>query len=313
MNLNLREIEYVLAISQEGNITRAARRLYIAQPSLSQALKRIEEEIGTKLFLRTQNQVMLTPAGKIFVETGKAALEMFDEMKDRIDRSIGAAKETVRLGMPFFLGSFLFPQIIKKLQCAYPEINVELTEASSLELENKLVQGDIELALIPAPLSNKWLESVPFLKSRMILLVPVDDPINQHAYYKGDDGDYPYLDLRLADKRDFLVGRPGQRIRHINEIIFQKAKITPNIIFCSQSIETIRRISATGAGMSIIPEYYLQQLSAFGDINRYNLEPEYGYEWSMLAVYRNDEDISPPAKRVMQILIEQRESGNPFK
>jgi DNA-binding transcriptional LysR family regulator len=304
MNLSLREIGYVLTISEEGNITRAARKLFVAQPSLSQALKKIEDELGARLFVRSQNRMTLTREGELFVEAGGRILQTFDQMKSNIEQSIRHENRVMRLGAPPFLGSFLFPQIMSMLQIRNMEVEVQLTESSSLDLENKLIQGEIELAILPTPLINEGFCIHIFHTSRMILLVSVDDPLNQSAYRKGEDGDYPYLDIRLAEKRDFLVGKPGQRVRYINEIIFQKAQMSPNMVFCSQSIETIKRISATGAGIAIIPEYYLEKLGAVSAVNCYNLEPEYSYEWALATVCRNIDNLSAPARQIFQIVHE---------
>jgi DNA-binding transcriptional LysR family regulator len=301
--VNLKEIEYILTIAQEGNLTRAARKLFIAQPSLSQSLKRIEADMGAMLFLRERNRMKLTKEGELFVDAGRSILRLFDEMKNSIGKSKGNAKRSIHLGSPPFLGSFLFPQIMVMLHNRSVDIDVQLMEGSSLELENKLLCGEIELAMLPMPLINNCLSSWILHTSRMVLLVSSNDPINRFAL-KLDDRDYPYLDIRLLNDKDFLVGKPGQRVRQINEIIFKKAQIEPRMVFCSQSIDTIKRISATGAGVSILPEYYLEKLGSLGDVNCYNLAPEYSHEWLLAAISRSFDDLSIPALYVLQVLID---------
>ncbi|MDR0616890.1 MAG: LysR family transcriptional regulator [Synergistaceae bacterium] len=310
MNLSLREIEYVLTIREEGNITRAAKKLFIAQPSLSQALKKIEDELGAKLFIRAQNEMTLTAEGEMFVQAGRSILQSFNKMKDDIEKSIGQSSRTIQLGAPPFLGSFLFPRIMETLRSDGIDVEMQFTEANSLELENKLIRREIELALLPTPLISNGLQCRVFHTGRMILLIPAHDQLNQYGYIKSED-DYPYLDIRLTEKKDYLVGKPGQRVRHINEIIFQKARIEPNMIFCSQSIETIKRVSATGAGIAIIPEYYLEKLGAIGGVNCYNIEPEYSYEWSLVAVCRDFDSLSAPAKMVLEIVDKLYDKNSP--
>jgi DNA-binding transcriptional LysR family regulator len=305
----MKEIEYVLTIYEEGSITRAAKKLFIAQPSLSQALKKIEDEFDARLFVRSLNQMTLTAEGELFVQAGKSMLQMFNKMKEEIEKSLAKAGKTIQLGAPPFLGSFLFPRIMAILRSDDIDAEIQFVEASSLELENKLMQREIELALLPTPLINGGFKCRVFHKGRMMLLIPAHDPLNQYAYSKSE-GDYPYLDIRLAAKKDFLVGKPGQRVRHINEIIFQKAQIEPNMVFCSQSIETIKRLSATGAGIAIIPEYYLEKLGAIEGVNCYNIEPEYSYEWSLVAVYRDFKNLSAAAKKVLEIVDGLYKKGN---
>lgn len=300
MNLSLRDIRYVLKIAEEGSITRAAQLLHIAQPSLSQALKRIESETGAMLFTRAQNQMLPTAEGLIFIETGREILSMVDQMRDKVKQSTQSTVHTIRLGLTFFIGSYLFPKIRASLIERAPDAVVHLVEASSSELEEKLVHGEIDLALLPAPLLNESLQSYSLCTAPMLLLLSKDDELNKFAYRK-PGAELPYLDIHLANHRDFLVGKPGQRVRLINEMIFKKAGISPNLVFCSQSIDTIKRVTAAGGGISVIPEFYIERQGGAKDLNCYNLEPEYSVEWALLATYLDRGSLSLFAKEVIGI------------
>ena len=301
MNLSLRDIRYIMTIAEEGSITKAARLLHIAQPSLSQALKRIEEECGAKLFIRTQNKMIATAEGLIFIETGREILSLVEHMEGRIEQSARSTVNTIRLGLTFFMGSFLFAKIRASLLGRAPDSVARLVEASSLELEEKLIRGEIDLALLPAPLVNESLQSQILHTTPMLLLLSQDDELNRFAYSKPGEV-LPYMDIHLANHRDFLVGKPGQRVRLINEMIFKKAGITPSVVFCSQSLDTIKRVTAAGGGISILPEFYIERLGDTEGICYYNLEPEYSVEWSLLATYVDYACLPLYAREVIDIV-----------
>ena len=301
MNLSLRDIRYILAIAEEGSITKAARILHIAQPSLSQALRRIEDEVGVRLFSRDLNHVLPTDEGLIFIETGREIQALVKRMEDRVQQSARSAVNTVRLGMTFFMGSYLFPRIRASLLERVPDASVNLVEASSLELEEKLIEGEIDLALLPAPLVNENIQSQIIHKTPMLLLLSRNDELNKFAYSRQGE-ELPYLDIHLANHRDFLVGKEGQRVRLINEMIFSKAGISPGVVFCSQSIDTIKRVTAEGGGLSIVPQYYVERLGAMDNIRCYNLEPEYSIDWVLLATYLDYGSLSLPAREIIRIV-----------
>ncbi|MFA6505717.1 MAG: LysR family transcriptional regulator, partial [Treponemataceae bacterium] len=103
MNLSLREIEYVLTVAAEENITRASEKLYIAQPSLSQAIKKIEDEIGHPLFTRVKNKIKLTEEGRLFVESGQQINKTVRDLENKLNALSQNNCGHLALGMPFHL------------------------------------------------------------------------------------------------------------------------------------------------------------------------------------------------------------------
>lgn len=303
MNLSLRDIKYILTIEEEGSVTKAAQVLHIAQPSLSQALKRIEEEIRVRLFVRTQNQMIATPEGIIFIESCREILEYVKNMEEKIELSAKMSVNTVRLGMTFFMGSYFFPKIQAMLIERVPDAVVHLVEDSSIELEKKLIHREIDLALLPTPLVHNEIQFQVLHSTPMLLLLPKDDDLNRFSYTKSAEGRH-YLDIHLANHRDFLVGKSGQRVRLINEMIFKKAGISPGIVFCSQNIDTIKRVTAEGGGISIVPEFYVKRLGGMENIICYNLEPEYSVDWVLAATYLDHASLSSPCMHIINIVKE---------
>ncbi|MBE6906580.1 LysR family transcriptional regulator [Marasmitruncus massiliensis] len=300
MNLSMREIQYVLTIAEEGNITKAAQKLYIAQPSLSQALKKIEEEVSVPLFCRVKNRMQLTQSGELFVETGSKIMKAMRDLENNILDVEQLRGGHLSLGMPYHLGAVFVPAAITRYKALYPDIKLQLYESNSHDLENMVLNGTIDLAIMPLPAENPGLYTKTFFAGRMVLLVSQNHPLTNLAYVK-EDGK-PYFDLRNADGQEFIIGNQGQYIRKTAEAIFRKAGITPRIALQSKNIETIQRIAATGVGIALVPEVYLPKDPMELSANSYYLEPEQDVPWQIGTAYLNTGYLSSSALRFLEIL-----------
>jgi DNA-binding transcriptional LysR family regulator len=303
MNLSLREIEYVLAVAAEENITKAAQHLYIAQPSLSQSLKKIEKEYGVPIFIRVQNRLKLTQEGELFVEAGNQVTKILRDLKNSVKEINDLKGGRLILGMPYHLGAFVVPNVLLRFKQEFPDIDIQLHETTSTELERMVFNGSIDLAIMPLPLKNKSINYQPFLKSRMVLVVVKSDPLNNFSYEKGFGEKYPYVDLRNATSTPFIIGNRGQRIRAINELIFQKAQISPPIILYSRNVETIIHMASIGIGAALVPEQYLSSIPPDpGLANCYYLEPEQDHEWTIVAAFLGAHQLPAASRKFLEIL-----------
>jgi len=304
-NLNLREIEYIVTIAAEGNITRAAQKLFIAQPSLSQAVKKIEQQIGAKLFIRVKNKIKLTYEGERFVEAGIKCAKIFRDLENEINDIANLNGGRIVVGVPFLLGSFIFPQLDLCYRSRFPGVKIQLLEGTSRELESMILNGLVDLAILPLPIRDPNVEYRTIFTSRMVVQVPNGHRLNQCCYEKpGKTERFRYIDIRIADGESFLLGQEGQRIRQVSELIFQKAHIKPQIAFTSKSISTIQRISATGMGLAIMPEHYIDQLTPIQNVNYYYLEEEYDYQWTIVVAYYKGGYLSSAVQEFLHVLDE---------
>lgn len=292
MNLNLREIEYILAIAEEGNITKASQRLFIAQPSLSQALKRVETEFGVTLFTRVKGRMKLTPEGELFVHTGRSVLEAVQQLSDNFSILSSAESGKLAVGVPYLLGSLIATCILPVYRERFPRIELSLVESSSSELEQLLMNGEIDICVIPLPFRLSEFPHHMLLQSRMVLLASKENEIRQECYWKQPGDRFPYVDIRKLDNAPFIIGHQGQRIRAVNEMIFKKAQITPHIVMISRSQETIKRMVANDIGYTFIPEHYLDIFGSSDYLDCYYLEPDVDHEWKVVVAYYDENHIT---------------------
>ena len=212
MNISLREIEYILTIAEEGNITKAANRLFIAQPSLSQAVKKVEADLGMPLFSRVKGGLTLTEAGRYFVDAGQRITGIATEMDAAIADLSTLHTGTLNLGTPYHLGSYVVPDLLAVFKKEHPSVRVNLREGTSDELETMICDGLIEAAIMPLPFKQTCISYLPFFTSRMVLVMSRDDPLNRFAYSGSPTDQFPTFDLRNAASAPFLIGMKGHRI-----------------------------------------------------------------------------------------------------
>lgn len=299
--MHIREIQYILTIVEEGNITRAAKKLFMAQSSLSQSLKKIEQQLGCKLFKRVGNRLQLTYAGDQFVKYGSKILKTYRDMKNEMYDISQTESGSIILGITYYLGSHMFPIFGPVFKKRYPGITIKLLEGTSRDLEELIVSGKVDIAILPLPIENPSIEYEILFLSRMILLMNKDNPLNNHGYQK-DGFRFPHIDIKLVDGEPFLLGQPGQRTRLINEIILKKANINPEIVFTSRNLETIKRMASTGAGLAIIPDAYLDYIQASPDLRCYYLEDEYNYQFGVVVAYQKNSYITKATREFLTIV-----------
>ena len=149
--MEIRDLEYFIAIAEEKSISKAAGRLYMAQSSLSQFLSSYEANLGYPLFIRTASGVRLTEAGKLLLDFAYQSAAAYHRVQDQMQDIANLKGGHVILGISSFRGSYLLPPVLKVFRSKYPDIHVRIEEQNSLALEQMLLTGEIDVALLAMP------------------------------------------------------------------------------------------------------------------------------------------------------------------
>ena len=149
--MDLKELNYIVTVANEGSISRAAEKLFMAQSSLSQAVRLFEQDLGTPIFVRTARGVRPTSAGEAFIFHARQILQQYQEARSEASDIENLKGGTVIFGISTYRGTYLLPPVLKKFHALYPRVHVEICEMDSIDLENKILEGLLDLALIAAP------------------------------------------------------------------------------------------------------------------------------------------------------------------
>lgn len=251
--MELKDLRTLIAIYEEKSISRAAERLYMAQSSLSQFLSNYEHELGYRIFVRTSSGVRPTEAGQLLIsyayEAGAEYKRVQDEMQDTLDLKTGS----VLLGINTFRGSYVLPPVLNAFHMRYPNIHVQVIDGRTRMLEQLLLNGDIDLALLATPDLNNRIEARRLMTDEICLITSDTHPIMKKARKNRAHSSSPipmYVDLKDAAEYEFnLCGSDtilGQHARRS----FLKNGITPLCFNDDMSVLLASSLGAAGQGLA---------------------------------------------------------------
>ena len=193
--MNLKEIEYIVKISEERNVTRAAEKLFITPSALNQQLLHLERDIGTPLFNRSRTGWTPTEAGEVYLETAREMLRMKREAYHRLQDIAAVKKGTLSIGFPPERGAHMFTYVYPDFHREYPGIVIHVTEASVRRQQQMIARGGLDIGFMTLSDSQKTEDTYIHIASEeLILAVPSVHPLCGQAYRDGS-GPYPVLDI----------------------------------------------------------------------------------------------------------------------
>ncbi|SEB62609.1 LysR family transcriptional regulator [Paenibacillus sp. GP183] len=242
--MELRQLQYAIQIAVERNFSRAAEKLHIAQPSLSQQLSKLEKEIGVLLFQRSTNSVELTHAGSLFVEKAQSILDKVEQLKKEMEDISQMKKGRLVVGSMPITGSTILPFVVPVFQAAYPEIEISLVEETSSQLETLTSNGQTDISLLSLPLREDSLYYETLLVEEIVLAVPPQHPLT---------GRKEPIDIKELQQESFIGLKKGQGFSKLTLDLCQQEGFTPKIVFESSNMETVQSLVAAGMGIAFVP------------------------------------------------------------
>lgn len=252
--MNFRELQYVLVLEEERSFSRAAQKLFIAQPSLSQYISKLEEKLGMQLFDRSTVPLQLTYAGELYVEMAKNILGLKDQLTRQIDDIHSLKKGRLTIGLSTFRSSYVLPKVLPPFKQAFPGIEVFLMEGTVHELEEYAKKGTTDLSIMTLPISSEYFSYEPILTEELLVAVPPTHQLRSQSNSNHSGIPYSLPRISLADLRDdpFIV--LGHRLRQTTLDLCQQAGFKPKIILTTRSTEAAHALVAEGLGVTIIPD-----------------------------------------------------------
>lgn len=247
--MELRQLQYVLQIAAEKNFSRAADKLHIAQPSLSQQLSKLEKELDIMLFQRNTSSVELTYAGSKFVEQAQIILDAVELLRQEMSDISQLRTGRVVVGSMPITGAHLLPHVLPVFKKKYPDVEITLLEDSSMNLEKLTASGQTDLSLLSLPLEIPTLAYEVLGEERIDLAVPPE----HFLAVRSANG----IRTSLEELKDepFIVLKEGQGFRKMTMELCQKAGFEPRVVFESNNMETVQSLVATGMGVTLVPHF----------------------------------------------------------
>lgn len=291
--MELRQIRYVLAVAEERSFSRAANRLHLAQPSLSQQIAKLEKILGVSLFHRLPQHVELTDAGQRFVQVAQTLVDMSEGLEREMRAYAVGESGRLLVGSLPITGAYVLPRVLPTFTKQFPGVELQLMEETSSHLEQLLVRGKIDVSLLTMPISDPSLAIIPAINEEIFLAVPPQHPLAGKKE----------VDLAEIADQPFILLKEGQGFRTISLRLCEQAGFRPRIVFESSNIQTVQSLVAAGMGLSFAPKMITLAPGT--------LEPPVYVRLAtrpyrtLVVAYRKDKPLSRPAEAFVRCLVEQ--------
>lgn len=239
--MTLRHMRIFASVFQHSNITHAAEELHLAQPSVSFAIKELEDYYGIRLFERIGRRISPTESGKEFYGYALHIVSIFDEMEKKIRN--WDALGTVRIGASITIGTHILPSLIKSYQTLYPDLRTEVNIRQSAAIEQQIVDNETDIGLIETQPNHPDIISLPFMEDFLCPIVSTDHPLTK----------YQEITLTQLAEYPFLMREKGSAGREILDACFALQHIGIHPLWESSSTQAIVRGVAEGLGVAVLP------------------------------------------------------------
>ncbi len=263
------QIDYVLVLAEEKSFSKAAQRLYVTQPSLSQFIKNLENELCTQLFDRSTSPIRITPAGEAYIKAARKIKAIEEELTQQLADLTDMKTGVLKIGTSPFRASCLLPKSIAEFHKMYPGVSIQILENQMTDLEKAALEGRIDLYLGTGPFDENLFHAETLAEEQLYLAVPPDCPVNIGLEaYQVSDYDIkldnaklhrtPTVDLSLFKPLKFILQQQGQKLNPIILEICHASGFDPNIILYSERLETAFSWVLAGIGASFLPDFLIR-------------------------------------------------------
>ena len=259
-----RQCEYFLAIAQEKNISKAAEKLFISQPSLSKFLIGLEKETGHKLFLRNRNQLEITEEGKIYLKYAKKFLALEKHMAEELSARRRNNHCSLSLGITPWINSYITLETLNRFEEKYPRVSLNISEDFGQNLFSMLIAGQLDLvfsnvtSIVKEQLPSYYTYT-PVMRDRLLIVVPKALSESKGIYAGETSAENPFRLTTLPFHGcRVITGKPRQHLYTITTQIIEAYQLAPSSIVESQNVDNCLNMVESGHGISFVSEIYVK-------------------------------------------------------
>lgn len=247
--MDLKQLTYLLAVRDAGSFTRAANSLHVAQPAISMAIAKLEQQLELRLFDRQDRAVRLTPEGEVLCRHAERLLLQMHQAEAEMAELKGLERGEVRIGIPYMMGSYYFPSRLMAFKHRYPGLKIRVEEAGTRELLSRMVDGTLDLAILITSDLPPAIEGAHLLSEEMLMVVGEDHPLRGAAS----------VTLAQFFTQELALFRRGFYHREHMEALAQKLGVEPDIAFESNLIPLLKAVVRQGFAVTTFLRMVLEE------------------------------------------------------
>ncbi len=249
--MNTKQLKYVLVLAKEGSFSRAAEALAISQPSLSQYIKKIEKEIGLELFNRTNGDVRLTDAGRVYIEAGRKILDLEHQMEVSFSDLAAHKTGSLIIGAAPYRAAGMMPEIARAFKKIYPGMHLVIREGTTAELAEGMEHGEYDLCLTLLPLDGRIFEWEKVTEEELILAVPASMPPFPAERISGRK--YPAVRAEVLNGQEMVMLTDAQYMQKLLLNLAMDCGLTLQTAAVVKSLGAQIAMVRAGVGMALMP------------------------------------------------------------
>ncbi len=253
--MTLTELKYIVAVAREKHFGKAAEACFVSQPTLSLAIKKLEDELEVKLFERSSGEVSVTALGEEIVRQAQTVLESAAQIKEIAKRGKDPLAGALKLGVIYTIGPYLLPELVRQIITNTPQMPLMLQENFTVRLLEMLRTGEIDCAILAEPFPDTGLAVAPLYDEPFLAALPAAHPLAKQAEVTSE---------QLRDETMLLLGNGHCFRDHVLEVCPEFARFSSQAegirkSFEGSSLETIKHMVAAGMGVTLVPRLSVPQ------------------------------------------------------
>ncbi|MES2248269.1 MAG: LysR substrate-binding domain-containing protein [Pseudomonadota bacterium] len=289
--MTLTELKYIVAVARERHFGKAAEACYVSQPTLSVAIKKLEDELEVKLFERSAGEVTVTPLGEQIVQQAQSVLDQAASIKEIAKRGKDPLAGPLNLGVIYTIGPYLLPDLVRQVIARTPQMPLVLQENFTVKLLEMLRAGEIDCAIMAEPFPDTGLAMAPLYDEPFMAALPVKHKLADRESITSEE---------LQSETMLLLGTGHCFRDHVLEVCPEFARFSSNAegirkSFEGSSLETIKHMVASGMGVTLVPRLSVPT-EALKPKVKGRKEPEQMVRYLPV---RDAQDRDPPMRRVV--------------
>ncbi|WP_047983538.1 LysR family transcriptional regulator [Ornithinibacillus californiensis] len=258
------QLQVFIAVIENENFTRAAEELHMTQPAVSQYIRTFEENLGVRLFDRTNKYVRATKAGEIVYHHAKEIVGLYTKMESLLDDLTNHVKGPLSIGASYTFGEYVLPHLIAKMKKQYPEIKPTVTIGNTVKIAELVRSHQLDVGIIEGPLKGeKQLEIQEFAEDLMVLITSTSHQLTVK-------GSVPTKEE--LEKETWILREKGSGTREAADNIFKQLRINPNNMISFGSTQAVKEAVAAGLGISLLSQLTVQKELKYGTIKIINIQ-----------------------------------------
>lgn len=297
--MTVRHLRIFVAVAETGQMSRAARLLYLTQPTVSQAIRELEEHYHTLLFERLSKRLYITEEGKRLLALARELLSRFDYLEEQMLKS--REREHLRIGMTLTVGSCLVPELLRQLKGRYPKTETYTFVGNTRTIEEKLLLGELGIGIVEGQVESGDLVSIPKMKDVLVLACAADHPMAGKGH----------MELGELEGQRFVMREKGSGTRALFDAYLEREGLSICNCLETDSVDIIRNAVLHDGCMAVVSERLLRPQIERGELYVFYREDR-GWERSFSLVYHKDKYMTPSMQALGELLEQFGGEAGPY-